>query len=237
MTGGRPYTEDQAERYAFVRSLLQDIRPAPADLVELGAAPGAQALGLAAAGYRVTAVDLGEASDAWGAQPEGTMEAALGRQGVNFVTWDLERTPYPLEDETVDVVLLTEVLEHLRDYPAQALAEARRLMRPDGLLVLTTPNAAYLGNRVKLALGHSVVTSLDDWIYGLPHARHVSIPAPSLNCSSGTSASNLYSSLAGTFTPQAALARRPRVGKMVVNEVAKRRPTLGPALGVVAARA
>ncbi|MEA2398163.1 MAG: hypothetical protein QOK25_1719 [Thermoleophilaceae bacterium] len=44
----------------------------------------------------------------------------------------------PLEDESADTVLLTEVLEHLEE-PVRALAEARRLLRPGGGLILTTP--------------------------------------------------------------------------------------------------
>jgi SAM-dependent methyltransferase len=44
----------------------------------------------------------------------------------------------PLEDASVDTVLLTEVLEHLED-PARALCEAHRLLRPGGGVILTTP--------------------------------------------------------------------------------------------------
>jgi SAM-dependent methyltransferase len=44
----------------------------------------------------------------------------------------------PLDDESADTVLLTEVLEHL-ERPGEALAECRRLLRPGGHLILTTP--------------------------------------------------------------------------------------------------
>ena len=160
------------ERYAFVRGLLATERPAPADLVELGAAPGVQCIALARKGYRVTAVDLGEASEEWGDSSSGSMADALAGAGVDLVLWNLEATPYPLPSESFDVVLLTEVLEHLRDYPLSALVEIRRLLRPGGLLVLTTPNTASLQNRARLLLGRSVHTPLRDWMFGLPHARH-----------------------------------------------------------------
>ena len=164
---------DAEELYAYVRSLLYRAAPPPADLLDLGAAPGAQSIALARAGYRVTAVDLGEAPDAWGAgSPTGTMVGAFERAGVDLVLWNLDETPYPFADESFDVVLLTEVLEHLREYPLRALVEARRILRPDGVLIITTPNAASLQNRVRLALGRSVHTPLRDWMFGLPHARH-----------------------------------------------------------------
>lgn len=44
----------------------------------------------------------------------------------------------PLADASIDTVLLLEVLEHLR-YPAQALAEITRVLRPGGRLLLTVP--------------------------------------------------------------------------------------------------
>jgi 2-polyprenyl-3-methyl-5-hydroxy-6-metoxy-1,4-benzoquinol methylase len=165
--------EEAAERYGFVRDLLARMAPPPASLVELGAAPGDQSLGLAQAGYSVTAVDLGV--DEWSDRPPGAMKAALAGAGVELVLWDLEQTPCPLANESFDVVVLTEVLEHLRDYPARALAESHRILRPGGILVLTTPNAASLGNRLKLALGRSVYTPLGDWLHGQPHARHARV--------------------------------------------------------------
>lgn len=43
----------------------------------------------------------------------------------------------PLDSETADVVLSTQVLEHVPD-PAGYLAEAERILKPDGKLVLST---------------------------------------------------------------------------------------------------
>ena len=44
----------------------------------------------------------------------------------------------PLPDGEADAILLTEVLEHL-ERPGDALAECRRLLRPGGHLIATTP--------------------------------------------------------------------------------------------------
>lgn len=44
----------------------------------------------------------------------------------------------PLPDESVDLIIMTEVLEHLKN-PLNALKEAYRILKDNGLLLLTTP--------------------------------------------------------------------------------------------------
>jgi SAM-dependent methyltransferase len=46
--------------------------------------------------------------------------------------------PWPLEDNRFDVVLCTEVLEHVQDL-GQMLGELFRVLAPGGILVVTTP--------------------------------------------------------------------------------------------------
>lgn len=67
------------------------------------------------------------------------------------------RGPLPLPDDCFDLVLCTEVIEHIKDVDSRSLrdleafnysgvknmlCELRRTMRPDGELVITTPNAS-----------------------------------------------------------------------------------------------
>ena len=53
---------------------------------------------------------------------------------------DLETMPLPAADETFDVVLCCEVLEHMDVDPMFMLEQINRVLKPGGLLVLTTPN-------------------------------------------------------------------------------------------------
>jgi SAM-dependent methyltransferase len=48
---------------------------------------------------------------------------------------------WPVDDRAVDLVLATETLEHVRE-PARFLAQAQRVLRPGGRLVLTVPFSA-----------------------------------------------------------------------------------------------
>jgi SAM-dependent methyltransferase len=83
-------------------------------------------------------VDLGA-----GAAPYRTL---FERPGVGYITCDLDSnaevtitagTPVPLRDNSAKVVVSFQVLEHVWDLDWY-LSEARRLMTPDGTLVLST---------------------------------------------------------------------------------------------------
>lgn len=68
------------------------------------------------------------------------IEAAREREGaedVDFRVSDLE--DLPLEDDSVDVVVCFEAIEHVYR-PAVALDEVRRVLRPGGMLLISSPN-------------------------------------------------------------------------------------------------
>lgn len=65
---------------------------------------------------------------------------------------DLGKPPLPLPDESVDVVFAGEVIEHIFR-TEEFLEELRRVTKPGGHLLLTTPNLACWLNRVVLLLG------------------------------------------------------------------------------------
>jgi SAM-dependent methyltransferase len=221
-------------RYAFLTGLLTQRLSPPARLVELGAAPGDQIAALADRGYDTTAVDIGVASDEWADGTEGRMVRLFDEHGVRYVEWDLERVPYPLDDAAYDGVIYTEVFEHLRDYPVRSLVEVARVLRPGGFLFFSTPNAAYVRSRLDLLRGRTVYSPLPDWVAGVPHARHAReylfeevdevMRVAGLEVVVRTSR---HFHLSGGSAPK-------RLVKRGLNEVAKRRPTLGPQIVMVA---
>jgi len=53
---------------------------------------------------------------------------------------NVEKDPFPFSDDSFDVVLCMEVLEHLGYSPSHMLAESHRVLSPGGLLFMTVPN-------------------------------------------------------------------------------------------------
>ncbi|HEX8066700.1 MAG TPA: class I SAM-dependent methyltransferase [Thermoleophilaceae bacterium] len=76
------------------------------------------------------------------------------RSGLTVHDLDLQSPDLrlPFEDGSFDLVTFLAVIEHFPHTPRLALDEARRILRPDGLLILDTPNAGSLGTRVGFAL-------------------------------------------------------------------------------------
>jgi ubiquinone/menaquinone biosynthesis C-methylase UbiE len=121
-------------RLEFARSLIllrRFLPPAPADVLDVGGGPGAYAAWLAQQGYRVHLLDavpmhVAQAREASAQQPEFPFAADEG-----------DARALPFADASADAVLLLGSLYHLteRDDRLRALGEARRVLRPGGVVL------------------------------------------------------------------------------------------------------
>lgn len=71
--------------------------------------------------------------------------------GLDVDVADLNTEPLPFDDDRFDLVTCTEVIEHLEHY-RRTLREIFRVLKPDGLFVLTTPNVLNLRSRIRYLL-------------------------------------------------------------------------------------
>jgi 2-polyprenyl-6-hydroxyphenyl methylase/3-demethylubiquinone-9 3-methyltransferase len=119
-------------------------------LVDVGCGAGLLAPHVAGKGYRHVGVDL---------VPSALVQAAA--HGVRPVVGDA--MALPLADGCADVVAAGEIFEHVPDLDA-AVAQACRVLRPGGLLVLDTLNST--------ALSRLVTVTLAERIPGIPGGIH-----------------------------------------------------------------
>jgi SAM-dependent methyltransferase len=121
-----------------IRHLLREEEAG--QLLDVGCSSGAVSFPLLAEGWTVYGMDL------W--LPPLIQASASGiRAVIGNVAESL-----PFVSGTLDAVLAGEIIEHVVDTDA-LLIEIHRVLRPGGVLVLTTPNLASLDNRVRLLLG------------------------------------------------------------------------------------
>jgi SAM-dependent methyltransferase len=67
--------------------------------------------------------------------------------------FNIETEEFPYPNGTFDVVLFCELIEHLAINPVWALAEIHRVLKPDGRLIVTTPNAVSIERLEALVTG------------------------------------------------------------------------------------
>jgi SAM-dependent methyltransferase len=76
----------------------------------------------------------------------------LRQKGFSVHGLDIERDAFPLEDESVDLIVINQVAEHLKDI-WWAWHQMSRVLRTGGSLIVGVPNLASLHNRALLAIG------------------------------------------------------------------------------------
>jgi ubiquinone/menaquinone biosynthesis C-methylase UbiE len=74
------------------------------------------------------------------------------RQRFNAIKVDLETNDLPFENDTFDLVVCNQVLEHLKEYK-KVIENIIRVTRKNGCIVLGIPNLAHLINRIYLLCG------------------------------------------------------------------------------------
>lgn len=145
------YTSSRPKFLAILHALQSE---SFGSLIEVGPSEFSSLLQAAHPEKKISVVGLDRSSLNWGLAHE-----------VPFSFLDLLAPPPVIDVEPADVVLCSEVLEHLQGNPRIACSTLRRLVRPGGRVIVTTPNIARLFNRLKLLLGFTPLERVGplDW--------------------------------------------------------------------------
>jgi SAM-dependent methyltransferase len=82
--------------------------------------------------------------------------------GAKLVFGDIEQQ-LPFENESFDVVTCHAVIEHLSGSHKHLFGEMKRVLRPGGYLVVSTPNLTYIAKRVRMLFGRSPNWDIKDF--------------------------------------------------------------------------
>jgi 2-polyprenyl-3-methyl-5-hydroxy-6-metoxy-1,4-benzoquinol methylase len=127
--------------YYKFRRALQTVEPyvSGSRWLELGCHNARFAVMLAERGFDVTGVDVYDPS-------------LKGQNTWDYKQHNLNSFPYPFTDNSFDIISGLEIIEHIIDTD-RFLSEAHRILKPNGALLLTTPNINMLRNRFRVPLG------------------------------------------------------------------------------------
>jgi 2-polyprenyl-3-methyl-5-hydroxy-6-metoxy-1,4-benzoquinol methylase len=113
------------------------------DILDVGCGSGANSLALSKKGHRLHGIDISE-----------TAINQYRAHGFEGRVADIESgLAYP--DASFDLVFCSEVVEHMTS-PEVLVSEMRRVLKPGGQLVLSTPNSAFWLYRVLGLIGYTV---------------------------------------------------------------------------------
>ena len=132
-------------RYAFLRRIevilnfLSSRKTSPLKVLEIGCGAGLLCLELAKRGHTVIGTDISRHVLSFA----NALKDQANMDNVSFPLGDAETLMFA--DRSFDVVICSEVLEHLMT-PAKALSEIRRVLKKDGMAIMTTPCAISLSD-------------------------------------------------------------------------------------------
>ena len=123
-------------------------------IVDLGCGPGTNVFDVfdACAGHKNVqwfGLDLNQREAALGASRSLYRANERKMQPIHFMSGDIFKLPFA--DNSIDILISSEVVEHLPD-PVPALQEMRRVLKPGGYAMVTTPNPRNLPELVGYAL-------------------------------------------------------------------------------------
>lgn len=91
------------------------------------------------------------------------------KRKILCIVSNLDQAKLPFRDAVFDVIIFAETIEHLAR-PNHALSEIHRVLKPGGIIIITTPNLTSLPNRIKFCLGKDP-THISDKDFGNIHKR------------------------------------------------------------------
>ena len=167
----RAYGTHDFRRFVYTLGLVSQLE---GKCLELGANPYFTTMLL----KRFTKLDLSLANY-FGPLPAGlhTQDVAYTDEAIgarrtetfSYQHFNVENDPFPYVDAEFDVVIFAEIIEHLLNDPCKVIREIKRVLKPGGTLILTTPNVARLENIARLISGANIYDPYSG--YG-PYGRH-----------------------------------------------------------------
>jgi SAM-dependent methyltransferase len=127
--------EHEDERFDIAVTMMKSGK-----ILDVGSQTGKNALFLKNNGNEVIGVEIVE-----------ELVEATKQKGIECYQLDVETDDFPFNDKEFDTVWAGDILEHLLN-PRKFLKEVNRVLKDEGVFVLTVPNIASLRNRLQLLI-------------------------------------------------------------------------------------
>ncbi|HEX3099552.1 MAG TPA: class I SAM-dependent methyltransferase [Patescibacteria group bacterium] len=126
-----------------IKSLVDFQNGKNLSILDVGCGQGSLDIELAQFGHTVTGLDV------------NLPQTSPSNPHVNFIATDITK-PWPVQNASFDLVICTDVPEHMYN-PMHVLEEAQRLLKPQGQLIFGVPNHFDLRQRLRTLFGKGIV--------------------------------------------------------------------------------
>lgn len=178
------YYHDHHSRLSYIRDQVVHYTPAQSKILDIGAKPYLLSYQLLQLGFDYTGIGVsGGEKDL---RQNSTLACSTGpTQNTAFkVTltdekekqWvvpmyevNIELNTWPFAKDSFDTLVWTETLEHLTCDPSFAWYQANQVLKPQGIMLFSVPNALYWVRAIQLLLGKNID---DPYSWHGPFGRH-----------------------------------------------------------------
>jgi len=123
------------------------------NILEIGSSPYHLTYCLKKLDYQIAGVDI---------NPK-ILENFQKKHRLKISKADIQKDKLPFKDNQFHLIVFCEVFEHLGVNPLKTIRELHRMLKPQGILLLTTPNLYALHKSIRFMLGRSFNNPYDEF--------------------------------------------------------------------------
>lgn len=216
------YLNSHQVRISFDIDYLLNYANPKSVVLDIGSIPPLFLLSAKKLGFMVKGIDI---------KPDRYL-SSIKDHNLTIYSCDIEREILPFEDDSVDIVIINEVFEHLRIDLIFTFSEIVRVLRTNGHLILSTPNLKSLNGLINFLFrnkGYSCAADPFESYMQLARIGHLGHVREYTN----QEVSDFLGKL-GLVTDNVIFRGRYRFGKKWKQELARFFPSLSPFFSIIA---
>jgi 2-polyprenyl-3-methyl-5-hydroxy-6-metoxy-1,4-benzoquinol methylase len=166
------YLDNSLDIAANIASVIKKYLQPGAKILDFGSGALDKTAVIQCLGYECSAFD--DLQDEWHVLDNNVQRIKDFAKQFNIDFKHAAEGYLPFEKESFDMVMSHDVLEHLHDSPRELLNDLVELIKPNGLLFITVPNAANIRKRMSLLMGNTNLPDFSSYYwYPGPWRGHV----------------------------------------------------------------
>jgi 2-polyprenyl-3-methyl-5-hydroxy-6-metoxy-1,4-benzoquinol methylase len=159
-TSRNPYHRNIKKRILYSWNKISHFISKTDLVVEIGVGP-ISVLAKQIGGAKVIGIDI-----------DNSQSTLCSRFGIELHICNVETSQLPIRDNSVDVIFLLEVIEHLCMYPKNLFDELYKKLKNNGILIVSSVNFLRFSNRIRVLLGKSpLINHFEQTADGRNHIR------------------------------------------------------------------